>query len=335
VGRTRVGISVGHYLVGDVSADGSEVRGEGEFLSPGLVVPIAVTLHPRTPESTIALTRLSASLTLPRPAGVPIIVGHAEHQWLGGQDGLFLSLPSAVQERTIQLHFGVPHATLRFTELAAASSGPRDIQMKLEVGASVAWVPRTWNNIPLRPGDEPEPAIEGLGLVSELRPIWHTQVGELLLYVPRERWAEEVLPRVGLDRLRLVVVRFPSDTDARKARMVRKFDAARRALDAGQFAESIRACRDVRRMVQRRLTGSEREQVVDAVARRRGLATAAPQMVFLEATWMALVNLTNSAVHDDDPDAPAVEFSVSDARTCLLLTSVLLEQLADSLDPVV
>jgi hypothetical protein len=207
--------------------------------------------------------------------------------------------------------------------------------MKLEVGASTAWVSRTWNSNPLRPGEERVPAIEGLGLISELRPVWDTRVGELPISVPREHWAEDVMPALGLDRLRLVTVRFPGGAEPGTARIPRKFDAARRALDAGRFAESIRACRDVRRMIQRRLTGSERDQVVDAVARRRGLPTTAPQMVFLEATWTALVNLTNSAVHDDDPDAPAVEFSASDARTCLLLTAVLLEQLADSLDPVV
>ena len=87
VGRTRVGISVGHYPVGDVSPNGSQMRGAGELLSPALVVPIAVTLHPYAPESTVGPTRLAAALTFTRPAGVPIVLGHAEHEWLGGQDG--------------------------------------------------------------------------------------------------------------------------------------------------------------------------------------------------------------------------------------------------------
>jgi hypothetical protein len=334
VGRSHVGISVGLRDVGRVSADGSEVRGSGGGFAPALVVPVTVSLHNRPAAGTLALTRLSASLAIPGPGNIPIDLGHAQHEWLGGPEGLLLTLPQGTQERTCLLRFPIGlGAVARMTEVAG-STAPREIEMKVAVEASIAWVPRTWNSIPSAGTDEVAPAVEGLGLISELRSVWDSRVGDLVLYVPREKWAEAVLPALGMDRLRLVTVRFPGASPSRNNRIPRKFDAARLALDAGRFAESIRACRDVRRMVQRRLTGSDAGRVVDAIAARRGLSSQGPQMSFLDAAWSALTNLTNSAVHDDNPDADAVDFSAADARACLLLTSVLLELLAESLDPV-
>lgn len=330
--RNRAVIAAGNRVVGGISADGSEIRGDGGLVAPTLIVPITVDLAPRPAAGMLALTRVEGTLSVPRQAGSPIVIGQASRSWVGGAESLFVSLPTGTSERSLDLTYPVSPTMARAFETLAGSVGPADIEMRLSMSVSLAWVSRTWNNVP--PGDvEPVPEIEALGLVSELRPVWHTPAGDMPVHVPRERWAESILPALGLDRLRLLAVRLPAEDRWGSRHIPRKFDAARRALDAGRYAESIRACRDVRRMVQRRLAGNEKERVVDAIARLRDAPAESPQMAFIDAMWTALVALTNAAVHDDDPDTSPPEFTAADARSCLLVTALLLEQLADSVDP--
>lgn len=152
-----------------------------------------------------------------------------------------------------------------------------------------------------------------------------SQSDALTLHVGREQWAEQILPAVGLDRVRLVAVRLPSDGPLPKE-VTRVFDEARRHYDEGRYKESIKSCRDLRYVVERSLDAVNGRRVATVVADHRKASVDGPLYKFVDGVWSALVNLTDDASH---PEFKV--FSRIDARACLLLTAAMVEALTDVL----
>jgi hypothetical protein len=330
VTQNSINIGASTTLLGSIAIDGAEVAGIGDLVAPQLVVPFVVRLNNQPREAAVALLELRARLSMPRSEGA-LVLSSAERRWLGGPSGLRQTFDHGSHDYQEEWQFPLHGASVRPLERAGAQTAPGDVALKLDIEATAAWIARTWNNIPPDPNAVAPPAASRYGLMADLQFLETVTVGDLTIYVPRERWAEAVLPGLGLQRTRLVAVRLPPEDRFGTTRIPKRFDAARRALDAGRFEECIRDCRQIREIVQRRLIGSGAGRVATAIARRRGLPEDAPQIRFLGEAWTSLVTITNAAVHDD-PDEEQTLFAATDARSCLLLTAVLLEHLVDELE---
>jgi hypothetical protein len=301
VTQNSIGIGGGNVLLGSIAVDGAEVSGEGDLVAPQLVVPFVLRLNNQPREATVAVVELRARLSMPQALGA-LNLSSAERRWLGGSTGLRHSFDHGSFEYREEWRFPLHGTNVRPLERVGAQTAPADVPLKLEIEASAAWISRTWNNAPPEP-DGIAPSTAGrYGLMDDLHFLERVAVGDMTIYVPRERWAESILPGFGLQRTRLVAVRLPPEDRFGTTRIPKRFDAARRALDAGRFEECIRDCRQIREIVQRRLTGSRAGRVAPAIAKRRGLPEDAPQIRFLDEAWTSLVTITNAAVHDDPED---------------------------------
>jgi hypothetical protein len=139
-----------------------------------------------------------------------------------------------------------------------------------------------------------------------------------------------VIPGLGLDRLRLIEIRVPSPGGSLPGAVVSLFDAARRDYDDGRYRECIQKCRDVRHAVEQYLGATgQNNTVADQVAARLALPPNDPRHALIDQTWQGLAALTSQAHHIAHLDLS----SVADARAALLLTASLLDYLGHLFAP--
>ena len=309
--------------VGEIAADPSDLRGNGGPLAPSLEVNFDVRLNPRS-EGDIALKQLSAELWLPLAGSNKLWTGaSAVATWSGG----FVSLAKATNRRTIVLRFPLSQETLRLFELHAQRTVPSPIPVEFRFEVTIAWVRWASNEIDRSDPKAPKHSFPpSFGVLTEVGTEFQTaSVHELTLYLGREQWAEQILPALGLDRVRLVAVRLPKGGPL-PAQVVLLFDEARRHYDEGRYKEAIKSCRDLRYAVEKSVGATSGTRVAAVVAARRKAPADGPLYKFVDGVWTSLVNLTDDASH---PELKA--FSRVDARACLLLTATMVEALTDIL----
>ena len=162
------------------------------------------------------------------------------------------------------------------------------------------------------------------GNVYDLRPIAETRIGDLVIPVSRERWATQLLPGLGLDRLRLVATRLPVQ-DRLGAPIVDRFDEAINAYDAGHYEQSITLLRKLREAVERAHGSTRNRPMAIIIAEGRGWSQE--RVAGFDSAWRALVDITNAAVHTDD--GPPRPFHHAEARLALILAAAALEYISD------
>lgn len=318
-------ITVGTRNVAELVVDPAQVRGEGGRLSPALVLAAQLHLAPQVTDEPLAVVRLEAALTLQAPPQAGRMLGApAVAVGVGGHAGLWQQLPSATAKRPVELRFPLTAEHLRVLEQAATRVGRDDLLLGLRCTATVAAVAETR---PVAAIAQTGPTVAALGNASLLRFCWETRVADAALNVGRDRWAEEVLPALGLDRVRLVAVRLPGPDTVPTSSIFQRFDRARVDFDAGRFREAIGHCRDLRNGIEQQLGATRADPVAVKVAARVGWERGDPRCRYLDGSWQALAVLTNDARHADGD-----RLTASDARATLLHTAVMVEYLGELLD---
>jgi hypothetical protein len=310
-----------------IAVDPSQIRGTGGALSPAIELSCDGAVPARPNEAAIGIARITLQLWLPRmqppmPLGLP-----ATRHWPGG--GGFHSSPRGTMPTHFQLRFALTFDQVRLLEAEAAGMGAAPVELELRGDVSVGWMRDVAGS-----QDDPRRAqlpvgIQPLGLSSTLWPFWVADIHDQRLYLTREQLAQNVLPGLGLDRVRLAAIRLPTSGGPLPAEILGEYDAGLRDYDAGRYREAIEKCRDVRNTVEKALGArpTAGERVGDKVARA---GRASPSMTaYINATWQGLAELTNEAHHATD----ASLFTPASARACLLTTAVILEAIADLLSP--
>ena len=96
------------------------------------------------------------------------------------------------------------------------------------------------------------------------------------LAIPREQWAQQVLPSLGRDRIRLVAVRLPAGDDSPSRQVAAVFDAARREHDAGRHRAALQALRDLRHLIEEQLAAVDGKRIASQLAATSRLAERRP-----------------------------------------------------------
>lgn len=312
------------FTVGAVGLDYDQVRGEGGPHDARLVFPLTVRLHPQREEATLALTHVSCALHLSNPplpsnrvgavVDLPLTGGHTSTP----HGGFY----------TFEIRLPVSQPVVARFEEHRHSAPDKAFMGTLRVGVALAWVYRTNSTY-----DEAMPASRRFPKdewpfsfdagASFLVPFWNFEPDPLAFRIPAPSWVDNVLPGLGLDRLRLIEIAAPIGGGPLPESVVSMFDDAQRDYDTGRYRECVGKCRDVRHAVEQHLGATRAQPVSDVVAAQLSLPAGAAERTFLDDAWKALGDLTNSAHHIGPAGVPA--YSAAATRTCLFLTATLLD----------
>jgi hypothetical protein len=320
----------GTYGVGSITLREAQFAGEGGPTNPRLVIPLHVAMHSRPTEQMLALTFLSCAL---HPV-TPTVHAHDGNQ-LGaaavadfGSPFECRSLPQGPCEVDLPVRVPLTLQTLAMIEAHRHAMGG-DFVAVLRLRGSVDWLYRTGNSFPNTPTAKdasgmPEHTFDpGMGMFSITARFWNVTIENLDVRVPASHWVQNVLPALGLDRIRIIEIALPEADSLLPADVIRTFDAARRECDLGRYRECIERCRDVRNLVENSLGATRQHPIAARVSERMGWAADAPQRAFLETSWKAFADLTNASHHISQ----GARLVAADARACLLQTVTLLEYL--------
>lgn len=331
--RTSTSLSVGSRNVGSIAVDGDLITGSGGPAAPALEIPLELEILSNSPGETVALVALAVTVTCSLSGTRHWArLGTSQLRWpAGDRGGLILSPTSGRPSRhtataVIDLH----EPRIRALDASADAAAGAGITLRIEFSPTFAWVRWVSNQIPVANAIAEREVVEAphwLGLVSDAHPIWDARSTELTLTVGRERWAETILPGLGLDRVRLVSVTLPKSSAALPDDLVRRFDAARRHFELGEHRAAIQGLRDLRTAIEHAVGATKQRPLATRVAEVRGLELSDPVPRFYGGLRDALAALDNAAHHDFAPHAR------SDARAALLLTAVLLEAIEDLIRP--
>lgn len=331
VGEAYIHPSYNSGSVGAITLDTAKVRGEGGPSDARLVLPLTVTLDPQDEGATLALTRLTCALHLGEPVAPSSQVGPSTLilvERLG--DRLVSSRPQRPFAHEVEARLFLSQAVVARIEAHRHAHAEKTFAGVLSFDGTLAWAYKTtMYYTDATPGShrfagDEWPFDFGAG-ASLLAPIWSTRIEPLAFRIPASTWIDNVLPGVGLDRLRLIEITMPVAGSPLPTSVVPTFDDAQRDYDAGRYRECIGKCRDVRNAVEQHLGATRAQPVADVMATQLGLPSDAAERAFLDNAWKALGDLTNSAHHINAAGAPT--YSAAAARTCLFLTATLLDYL--------
>lgn len=314
----RASITAQSWILGDVECDPAQVRGEGGPINPTLVAPFTVKLNPRAAEEAVAITELWGRLYLQDTGQTPL--GEMTRaRSPNSPPGLWSSNPHSPSTDGAELRIPLTPAHLRALEEARPQGGSVSLRVQLDVAA--AWI-RGEHRLGSAGGGAP---------VLDLLPLAWVRTDELRLLVPLAHWVESVLPALGTDRFRTVVISLPMNGALTpNTPLVRWFDDARSRYDAGDWRGCIERCRDVRRAVETTLNASKSDPVSAKAAAGSGLPSNPAISAFVDGVWRALSQVTNEAHH---PEHGEPFYRAADARAVLLTTATTLEYLATLLNP--
>lgn len=317
----------GSRIVGEVSADGGALRGEGGPTKPQLVVPLTIRMNNAPADAMVALCLLRARLALDRDAPPQRTVARPATELLL-ENLPARSLPDGQNEHTVPLRFHLTHADiaalenhrhqhdadlftlyLDFDAVAAGVTTYNQVGHRREVVANVPW--------PMR-----------YGMLSQLFPFWNTGISELPLYVESSAWARDVLSGLGYDHVRHIEMRFPPPLPNHPS-AAREWDKARRALDDRRYDDCVAECRDVLAMWQKQLSATKDHPIATVIAAERKWGGEDRRTDFLDCLWKAAIDVANEP-HHPEGQVVAQHFDAADARLLLTLTAALSQYLAGS-----
>ena len=298
-------------ILGDIECDPARVRGDGGSINPTLVLPLVVKLGPRPVERAVAVTEVWGRAHIDSGSQVPL--GEMSRAMSPDDPhGIWMSRPASTSSDHVELRVALLPTHLRVLENARAQDGDVALRVQLRVAAALVR------------GEQMLQANGGVAV--ELLPIAWVRTDELRLHVPIGQWAEKVLPGLGADRFRTVIVSLPSSGALTPDKpLVRWFDEARARYDSGDWRGCIERCRDVRHAVESALDATKSAPVGAKAAAGSGLAPRQGVTDFLDGVWRALADVTNEAHHSGDGEPM---YRAADARAVLLITATTLEYLA-------
>lgn len=313
---SRASITAQSFILGEVRADPAQLRGEGGPVNPTVVLQLSVTLNPRPAEGAIVVTQLWGRLHMDGAGGGTPIGELVRGRATSEPQALWASRPTASAEHSVYLRVPLTPTQLRAVEDTPPIDG--QVLLRLELTAEAAWLRKEHTHVLGSTG----------GSAMELLPLAWVRIDDLRLAVPVAYWAERVLPAVGADRYRTLLIVLPTESPLTPGQsLVRWFDEARGRYDRGDYRGCIERCRDVRRAVEVAL-GATRDHPVSA--RTGPVGVPAGTTAFVDGVWAALAQVTNEAHHSEYAEPAS---SAADARAVLLTTAVMLDYLGRVLAP--
>jgi hypothetical protein len=320
----QTSITISSTEVGTISADPDRVVSAGGALNPTLVVPLEVALERHTDgEPTLGLNWLEARLGLPggSPGAWPMI-GPTSFRFTGALGHATIHSLPVVSRRELPIDFALTEGQVRALEDLAHVSRGDSVPITLSFSGLLCQVVEG-SPVTLRQGRGTSAARHQVGNLYDLRPIAETRIGELTIPIARERWAKEIIPGFGVDRLRMVAVRFPSGGST-TAPIVQRFDEAVREYDAGRYEQALGKLRKLREAVEKSFGAVGSRPLADIMAERRGWTQS--QVASFDRVWKALIDITNESVHGDEH--PPRVYDHSEARLAIMVAAAALECLS-------
>jgi hypothetical protein len=318
-------VRAGGYLVAELVVDPARISGAGGPWSPVLVVPLDLVMSAQEKQRTLVVEELVAELWVGTNGQAPVQLGSPYRiNGSSGRSGQLRSYPHGATTDSLQLRFRLTQDELRGFEQHAHRHAPSPLALELRLEAHVAWARRSFGAVG---ADEVADFPSNFGFFSEMLPLAQCDVENLTIQLSRERLAEEILPGLGLDRLRLIAVQFPPQISV--PRFHERFDFARTHFDAFRYEEAVAGCRDARKLVEQAFGATSKEPVAVKAARIAGLATDAPAVLFLDGIWRSLADLTNEAKHGERGH----RYTAAEARAALITLAAAVELLNELLAP--
>ncbi len=318
--------------IGQISVNGTEVRGEGGPINPQLVVPLEVQLDNQPDEAPLALGRLRATIGTDQivwPATAicpPICV-----DLVGGfrvRSGSTSSTSRGGEQ--VELRFFLTLAQVEELERRRHANRDDAFCLYLQLGPTVIGLKNS--NVP-RPGQARPSTIwdAKYGMYAELVVFWAAnQPSALRVDVETSTWVRRVLPGLGYDRARLVEVTLPPPLPD-QPNAATEFDKAKTALHGRRYEDSVAACRGLVAMWKELFGATDRDPVANVIARRQGWSEDDGRRQFLDALWKATTDFVNGP-HHPEGSGQGFWLDYGDARLAFMVTTLLSEYLG-SLPP--
>jgi len=315
--------------IGQISIDGTKVRGEGGPINPQLVFPLEVQLDSQPDEAMLAIGRVRALLGTDQNVRPATAICPPVNENLIGTNPAFrvTSRPTGQETSLVELRFFLAPSQVEELERRRHASRGDIFNLYLQLEPTVIGL-KNFNR--LQPGSTPEPRIwdPKYGEYAELAVFWAAnQPLALRVEVETSTWVRSVLPGLGYDRVRLIEVTLPPALPE-QPNAAAEFDKATAALDTRRYDEAVVACRGVLRMWTGQLGATKSEPAATVVAERLGWTEDDERRRLLDALWKATTDFVNASHHPENTTATATAaLDMRDARLSVLLTAVLSEYL--------
>jgi hypothetical protein len=327
-------IQLSNVFIGKVRIDSSQIRGEGGWLDPHLIIPIEIELYQRPENQQLVLMEVSCALKLDGNPGTANQIGSSVHLNLI-RNLNYRTFPNAPTANTLQLPFNLTQEQVKKLEEAREDSHQGPFTLYVELEGVVAWLAGTGNSVGIH---QSKPSIlrgENLplefGMYSELIPFWNTSIGVLRVALESTTWVN-VLSGLGYDRVRLVEINLAQMHEA--GFVASQFDKARRYLDEGHYEECIAACRGIKNAWETRLKASKKKPVAAILAEKLGWTQEDPHYQLIDKTWEGLHIMTSAFHHPEElantsngseETSQLIVASAADARFCFFQIVILSE----------
>lgn len=328
---TSVLINLYGQNIGQISVDGTEVRGEGGPINPQLVVPLKVRLDNQPDNAPLALGRLRATLgtdqnfsaatALCPPTCVDLVRGFPI------RSGSTLSASRGGEQ--IELPFFLTLAQVEELERRRHASREDTFYFYLRLEPTIIGLKNF--NVPT-PGQLTQSTTwdAKYGMYAEPVVFWAAnQPPALGVSVETSTWVRSVLPGLGYNRARLVEVLLPPPLPD-QPHAAKEFDKAKVALDTQRYEDSVAACRGLLAMW-KDLFGADRDPIANVIAKRQGWSEDDGRRQFLDALWKATTDFVNGP-HHPEGSGQGFWLDYGDARLAFMVTTLLSEYLG-SLPP--
>ena len=304
----------GGRIVGTVSVNGGEIRGEGGPLRPQLVIPVKFKMNQHSEGAMIAVTSLAATLGIEPHVSPANAICQPVFQNLASRFPVTSQLYA--NEPMVEVRFSLNVTEVEHIEARRHTANSDVFTMHLNLDVVVAG---------LKPHNGPrsdEFPWDQLGTFAEVFPFWTTQVQPVQINIDQSSWVNKVLPGLGYDQLRLIELKFPPPLPDH-GNAAKQFDKAKRALDERRYDDCIKECRDLLTMWEKQFGATGEFPVADAIARDRHWASGDDRRELVYALWQKLRKTMNEAHHSERPVIKM--FDRRDARLVLVMLAALSE----------
>jgi hypothetical protein len=312
---------------GQISIDGTKVRGEGGPINPQLVFPLEVQLDNQSDEAMLGIGRVRALLGTDQNVQPATAICPPVSENLIGTNPAFrvTSRPRGQVTSSVELRFFLAPSQVEELERRRHASRGDIFNLYLQLEPTIIGL-KNFNR--RQRGSTPEPRIwdPKYGEYAELAVFWAAnQPPALRVDLETSTWVRSVLPGLGHDRVRLVEVTLPPALPD-KPNAAAEFDNAKAALDTRRYQDAVVACRGLLRMWTSQLGATKTKPVATVVAERLGWTEDDGRRRLLDALWKATMDFVNAPHHPEGAAATSA-LDMRDARLTVLLTAVLSEHL--------
>lgn len=313
-------IKVSTHGIGTVALDPTTIKTEGGAPAPRLTIPLVIAMYPRPVEEQLAIMRLSAALHLRGDMSAPFVETRME------EDFSCRSL-NYVYEHHVNVSFSLTPQKAAHLDRCYHEGDASHPMFTLALSGPVVWLYQTGNTYDAEgrrsPVDSPWP--NSMGLWSQIAWFWESRWDSLGFSIPVETWTTQVLPGWGLDRYRLLELRFPNIVDSNGETITRQWDRALDAYRHGRYSDAIGHLRGILNTVNKEFGASKGTPLASIVGHGRHWSEDDSRRKLLDEVWKGLTIITNKEIHPED--GVTHEWSVNDCRWLFLMVTSTLEYL--------